>query len=116
MIYLTTPIDVKFGLNEDTLAAIVDSLAKNPRIEKAIIYGSRAKGNYRKGSDIDLVLLGQELAINDVLALENDLDELLLPYLFDISLHHHIKQPDILEHIGQVGRFFYESNIKVDKK
>jgi predicted nucleotidyltransferase len=107
---------MKFGLKEDTMAAIADCMAKIPKIEKVIIYGSRAKGNYRKSSDIDLVLQGRELTINDVLMLENDLDELLLPYLFDISISHHIKQPDLLEHIDRVGKVFYEPDIDVDKK
>jgi predicted nucleotidyltransferase len=106
---------MKFGLKEDTLAAIADCMAKNPKIKKVIIYGSRARGDYRKGSDIDLVLLGQELAINDVLRSEDELDELLLTYLFDISILHHIHQPDLLEHIGRVGEVFYESDINVDK-
>lgn len=109
-------MDKKFGLNEDTLAAITECLSKNPSIEKAIIYGSRAKGNYRKGSDIDMVLLGRELSLNDVLRLENDLDELLLPYLFDISILHHINQPDLQEHIARIGKVFYESDVSVHKK
>lgn len=79
-----------------------------------IIYGSRAKGNYRKGSDIDLVLKGENLTINDVLKLEDDLDELLLPYLFDISILHHIKNPNLLGHIERVGKIFYKSTIKAE--
>ena len=43
---------MKFGLKDEIVAAIADRIAKNPKIEKAIIYGSRAKGDYRKGSDI----------------------------------------------------------------
>jgi len=107
---------MKFGLKEDTLAAIADCMAKHPKIEKAIISGSRAKGDYRTGSDIDLVLLGQELTIKDVLMLENELDELLLPYLFDISILHHIHQRDLLEHIDRVGKVFYKSALDVDNK
>lgn len=105
---------MKFGLTDDTIAAVSGCLARNPKIEKAIIYGSRAKGTYRKGSDIDLVLIGQELTINDVLVLENDLDELLLPYLFDISILHHINQPNLLDHIARIGKVFYESSINAD--
>lgn len=105
---------MKFGLTEDTIATITSCLFKNPNIEKAIIYGSRAKGNHRKGSDIDLVLKGENLNINDVLKLEIDLDELLLPYLFDISLLHQIQNQDLLEHINRVGKVFYKSTIKAD--
>ena len=105
---------MKFGLQEETIDSITGCLAKNHRIEKAIIYGSRAKGNYRKGSDIDLVLKGESLNINDVLKLENELDELLLPYLFDISILHQIKNPELLEHINRIGKVFYKSTIKAE--
>ncbi|MEX2592578.1 MAG: nucleotidyltransferase domain-containing protein [Anditalea sp.] len=105
---------MKFGLPEDTIDSITSCLAKNQNIEKAIIYGSRAKGNYRKGSDIDLVLKGGNLNINDVLKLEDDLDELLLPYLFDISILHQIKNQDLLEHINRIGKVFYKSTIQTE--
>jgi predicted nucleotidyltransferase len=111
---MNNQVKMKFGLTEDTLNAIISCLANNPKIEKTIIYGSRAKGNYRKGSDIDLVLKGENLTINDVLKLENDLDELLLPYLFDISILHHIKNPDLLKHIDRVGKIFYKQTIKAE--
>jgi len=75
---------------------------------------SEPKGNYRKGSDIDLVLKGKNLTINDVLKLEDDLDELLLPYLFDISILHHIKNPDLLGHIERIGKIFYKPTIKAE--
>lgn len=105
---------MKFGLTEDTIANITNCLARNPKIEKAIIYGSRAKGNYRKGSDIDLVLEGENLNLNDVLKLENELDELLLPYLFDISILHQIKNQGLMEHIKRIGKVFYTSTIKTE--
>jgi predicted nucleotidyltransferase len=106
---------MKFGLTENTINNINSCLAKHRNIEKAILYGSRAKGNYRKGSDIDLVLVGENLSINEILKLENELDELFLPYLFDISIFHQIKNQDLMEHIEQVGKVFYKSTSKAER-
>jgi predicted nucleotidyltransferase len=97
-----------FGLENSTIEKIKVCLNKNPRIEKAILYGSRAKGNYRNGSDIDLVLIGRDMKFEDLAQLENEIDELLLPYKFDISIYHQINNPDLLEHIKRVGKIFFE--------
>lgn len=97
-----------FGLENNVITKIKGCLNKNPRIEKAILYGSRAKGNYRNGSDIDLVLIGRDLKFEDLAQLENEIDELLLPYKFDISIYHQINNPDLLEHIERIGKTFFE--------
>ena len=98
-----------FGLSEETIIDIRRVFSKNERIEKVIIYGSRAKGNYRKGSDIDITLIGEDLNLNNsIYPLMDDLDDLLLPYLFDISIFTHIEDKSMIEHINRVGRVFYE--------
>jgi predicted nucleotidyltransferase len=79
-----------FGLKAETLQAIIDTLANHPSVEKAILYGSRAKGNYRTGSDIDITLKGKGLDLTQLQRLENELDELDLPYKIDLSIFHHI--------------------------
>lgn len=56
-----------FGLPDKTLADIRHFLAECPPVEKAILYGSRAKGNHRPGSDIDLTLTGDRLDMNNLL-------------------------------------------------
>jgi predicted nucleotidyltransferase len=96
-----------FGLDDKTINKIEGCLKQHPKIEKAILYGSRAKGNYRNGSDIDLVLKGAKLKFEDLAQLENNIDDLLLPYKFDISIYHHINNPDLLEHIERVGKVFF---------
>src|SRR5690554_2461524 len=103
---------MKFGLNKETIDSITACLVRIPHVEEAIIYCSRAKGNYRKGSDIDLALKGEQLSPKDVLKLEHDLDELLLPYMFDISIIHQINNQDLLDHIHRVGKEFYKSPSK----
>ena len=101
----------RFGLKEATVTKILDVLAKYPEVESAILYGSRAMGNYRTGSDIDLTLTGQNLTYRLLSRLENDIDDLLLPYLFDISIFSHIENPDLVDHIHRVGVFLYQRQI-----
>ena len=96
-----------YGLSFQTIQAIQSVLAKFPQVEKAILYGSRAKGNYRTGSDIDLTLSGKDLDTALLLRIETELDDLLLPYTIDLSLFRHIENPDLVAHIDRVGANFY---------
>ncbi len=95
------------GLSEDTVARITSALAHFPDVEKAVIYGSRAKGNYRKGSDIDLVLFGDGLTDNLMSRIYWALDDLLLPYKIDLSLFSKLKHPALIDHIRRVGIVLY---------
>ncbi|MFM5482282.1 nucleotidyltransferase domain-containing protein [Aeromonas veronii] len=81
--------------------------AKYPEIDSVILYGSRAKGNYTNGSDIDLTLCGEKLNFSLLCCIANELDDLLLPYTFDISLFKQIDNQDLLDHIKRVGVVFY---------
>ena len=76
----------RFGLDDKVIRKINNCLARYPDIDAVILYGSRAKGNYRPGSDIDLTIKGQ-LSLDDLLKLENELDDLLLPRVIDLSLY-----------------------------
>lgn len=96
-----------FGLKEETVKKIVEVFGKHEEIEKAVIYGSRAKGNYSNGSDIDIVLFGDALNLNVLHEIENEIDDLLLPYTIDLSIYHNIKNEKLLEHINRVGIEFY---------
>ncbi len=97
-----------FGLKTETINAIQEVFAKYPEVEKSILYGSRAKGNYRPGSDIDLTLLGEKLTLTILQKIENELDDLLLPYKIDLSVFHQIGNPDLVAHIERVGQIFYQ--------
>jgi uncharacterized protein len=84
-------------------------LARYPQVETAVLYGSRAKGNYKPGSDIDLTLYGdEELTLRVLLRLMSEMDDLLLPYTIDLSIYHTIDDPDLIDHIERVGVPFYE--------
>lgn len=97
-----------FGLKESTVASIRQCLMRHQKVEEAIIYGSRAKGNYRPSSDIDLTLRGERLTFSDMANIENEIDDLMLPYKFDTSIYHHISNPDLIDHITRVGQSFYK--------
>lgn len=93
----------KFGLKQATLDQLNQVFKQNPKIEKVIIYGSRAKGNYRPGSDIDLTLVAPNLTLSDLMQIIDQVDDLLLPYKVDLSLLHQIDNPNLIEHIKRVG-------------
>jgi len=96
------------GLSVSTVERIVSVLAHYPEIEKAVLYGSRAKGNYRTGSDIDLTLFGDRITHTLLTRLDNELDDLLLPYEFDLSLFSDLTHQELIDHIHRVGVTFYE--------
>lgn len=99
---------VRFGLTEATIEKICGVLASHPQVEQAVLYGSRAKGNYKNGSDIDLTLMGQGLQTDDLLKIMGELDDLLLPYMIDLSIFHQLTHQELIEHIRRVGIIFYE--------
>ncbi|MFP5386823.1 MAG: nucleotidyltransferase domain-containing protein [Bacteriovoracia bacterium] len=98
----------KFGLKQKTIEAMNSVFSKYAQIESVIIYGSRSKGNYREGSDIDLTIKAPKLTTSDLLKIENELDDLMLPYKMDLSLFHQIENPDLLDHIQRVGTEFFK--------
>lgn len=100
---------MEFGLPAATIQKIRTVFSAFPAIERAVIFGSRAKGNYKTGSDIDLTLFGEKLAFDILADVLDTLDELLLPYTFDISLYAKIDNPALREHIDRVGKIFYET-------
>ncbi len=100
---------IMYGLNPDTIRNIKQAFVKIDAIDKVILYGSRAKGNYRTGSDIDITLFGKDLTLeNSVYPLMDELEELYLPYSFDISIFKHIDSQGLLDHINRVGKVFYK--------
>lgn len=95
------------GLSIECVNKIIRIFERYDSIEEVILYGSRAKGNYKPGSDIDLTLRGKNLNLFILNKISLELDDLLLPYTFDLSLHDHIKQSDLIDHIQRVGKVFY---------
>jgi len=99
---------MKHGLTDKTIKRIQSVFASHPQVEEATLYGSRAKGDFKPGSDIDLTLTGDGLNLSAIHAMGTRLDDLCLPYTFDISIFHKISNPDLIEHINRVGIVFYK--------
>lgn len=97
---------MKFGLPETTLEMMQKTFARHPEIEHVKIFGSRAIGNYKYHSDIDLVLNGN---INDNLlgCVISELEELPTPYKFDVQKETGITHEELRQHIRQYGKIIY---------
>ena len=100
-----------FGLQLNDIEKIKAVFEQYDSINEVILYGSRAKGNYKKGSDIDLTIDDNYLSFNHLIELETKLDDLLLPYKIDLSQKKHIANIDLLEHIDRIGKVFYKKII-----
>lgn len=98
-----------YGLSAEVIKKIMDVFCQFPDVREAILYGSRAKGNYHFGSDIDLTLKGDALNLKQLNRVSNALDDLLLPYYFDLSIFDQIENAELLDHIERVGVVFYRS-------
>ena len=94
---------MKYGLSEQTLQKIHDVFVQYPQVEEVVLYGSRAKGDY-KNADIDLTLHGGDSLTHTILSkIANDLDDQLLPYTIDLFIFKDIKNPDMVEQIERIG-------------
>ncbi|WP_420151879.1 nucleotidyltransferase domain-containing protein [Spirosoma sp.] len=100
---------MKYGLSAEVLHAIQTVFARNPSVERVILYGSRALGTYHNGSDIDLAVTGTQLTFQKLLALQIDLENLELLYRFDVLNLKTISNPDLLDHIQRVGILIYQA-------
>jgi predicted nucleotidyltransferase len=96
------------GLPDATVAKIYGVLSRHAEVERAVLYGSRAKGNFKPGSDIDLTLAGSGLNERIRDRIDEELDDLLLPYEFDLSILADLTHPNLLDHIRRIGVVFYE--------
>ena len=99
-----------FGLSEQDLSTIRLVLSRNPRIHCALLFGSRAKGTFRRGSDVDLALVGDGLSREDILETSLALnEETPLPYRFDVVDRDRLESRELVEHIDRVGQKLYNS-------
>lgn len=100
-----------YGLKLSDIEKINSVFANYSEIDKVILYGSRAKGNYQNSSDIDLSIVG-EIDLDKILKIETKLDDLLLPYQIDLCVLKKIENSDLLDHINRVGVVFYRNSVK----
>ncbi len=91
------------GLSKDDLTKIIFILKSDEMVEHAYLFGSRAKGNYKNGSDIDIAIEGNNLNLHNILDLQVKYDKLNLPYKLDLIIFNRIDNQDLIEHILRVG-------------
>jgi predicted nucleotidyltransferase len=99
---------MKFGLSDKVIEEIQDVFRRHIEVEKVLIFGSRAKGNYRAGSDIDLAVIGNNIDYRLILKIGCEIDSLELLYGIDLLDYQSKKNTPIGEHIDRVGQIFYE--------
>ena len=96
------------GLPKKTVAHLHKVFADHPQVDKAILYGSRAMGNYRKDSDIDLSLHGERLTQRAIMKIAGEIDDLPIPYTVDLSAFDLLSHAKLRDHIERVGKIFYQ--------
>lgn len=97
-----------FGISEKSYSVIVGYLKQIPQIEEVIIFGSRAKGNYKNGSDIDIAVKGKSCTPRLVFDLKGHINEVLpVPYQVDVVDYYSLANDALKEHIDRVGVGFY---------
>ncbi|MGB3226258.1 MAG: nucleotidyltransferase domain-containing protein [Desulforhopalus sp.] len=100
---------MKYGLSQQDIEEICKAFNLFPEIDEAVLFGSRAKGNYKSGSDVDIAIKGENIQHSCVSRLSDILnEESRLPYYFDIVHFEQITEPELVLHIERVGKLLYE--------
>jgi len=104
--------NVKFGLKKKHLREIVKILASFPEVERAVLFGSRAKGNYRRSSDIDIAVYGKEISFHTILLLKGAFEESYLPFFVDVVNGENLKDEEFKKEIEKYGKVIYRKGQK----
>lgn len=96
------------GLSKDIFDKMNAVFRNYKEIKSVLLYGSRALGNFKPASDIDISIVGQEIDLTLQNEIEFALDDLMLPYKFDISIYNTVISPELIEHINRVGIQIYK--------
>lgn len=99
-----------FGLTPSVIAMIRSVFAHYPTVTEVRVYGSRAKGNYKAGSDIDLSIMDKDVSSMQLMQIASEFDDLPTLYSIDLSLFRQIDNPALTEHILRVGKVFYSAD------
>jgi len=99
-----------FGLTNRDLETLRSIFNRYPEIENVVLFGSRAQGNYKSGSDIDLAVMDVDIEDTTLRRINSDLEETSLPYRVDLIHYHTVTHPDLKKHIDRVGVAFYKKN------
>lgn len=101
---------MNYGISAHDLISITQVFAAYPQVQQAILFGSRAMGNYKPGSDIDLALTGNGLSFNKMLDISIDLENLGMLYTFDLQNMDTITDPNVKAQIIKNGQLIYPAS------
>lgn len=100
------------GLSDDDLKTIILVIKDFDEVETAVLYGSRAMGTFKNGSDVDIALKGAKLTSDICASIHFELEEeTLLPYFFDVTNYETVNNEKLKEHIDRIGKVIYQKNI-----
>ena len=100
---------MQYGLKQQYIDELRAILRDIPGIEEVVLYGSRARGDYGRGSDIDICLKGEQITPSDVVSLKTALYESRIPYFFDVCVWNNIKNEDFKNNIIRDGKVIFEA-------
>lgn len=99
-----TDLALETGIGNEIMTSLIKVFKSTPNLDEVIVFGSRAKGNYSEGSDIDLAIKGKNITIETVLGLMSEIDRLDLLYKVEIQNYDAISNDDLREHIDRAGK------------
>lgn len=105
-----------FGLSEEVIRDICSVFEKHANVEEVLIFGSRAKGAYSEGSDIDLAVKGKGISFNQLMDINIQIEDLGLLYKVDVVDYHKKSGTPLVAHIDRIGRIFYKKEEKPERK
>ncbi len=91
------------GLSKQDINKLCEVFSAFTEIEKVVIFGSRALGSYKTGSDIDVCLYGDNVTVKRLLEIKCRLEDLMLPYKTDVVIYHQIDNQELKSHIDRIG-------------
>lgn len=103
-----------YGIEDDEMSVMQQIFESTHGLEEVVLYGSRAKGNYKPFSDIDITLKGSRLSEDDLADVTSRLSESLLPYFCDVSLFKNLKSKALIDHIQRRGKTIYSAGMVSD--
>lgn len=107
MMNLMSQTNNEFGLTQREMEETIQILRARPDVKRVHIFGSRAKGTFHSGSDVDLAIMDTNVDAKIVLQLASDFEESYLPYSVDIVNNHCLENTAFKDHIDRVGKLFY---------
>ena len=99
-----------YGLSDEIRKEICQVFRQFPSVRKVVLFGSRAKGNYTTGSDIDLAVVGNNISFKLLMDLNLRIDDLELLYKVDLVDYRKVAGTPLGEHIDRVGQVFYAAD------